>query len=131
MIVWLFERYKRTTLNFLKHRLIWKIDVLMNVFWTGYVHVDRSSSTTTAWQNFIPSVSFKLTKQDNYFWVTFDHFWSECHFLRQLISKSWLEPKNQTKIYQVKLVQMHDTHCSSGDLNVNLNFNLKDPEAFL
>ena len=28
--------------------------------------------------------AFRLTKQDDYFWVNFDHFWSEHHFLRQL-----------------------------------------------
>ena len=27
---------------------------------------------------------FRLTKRDDYFWVNFDHCWSEYHFLRQL-----------------------------------------------
>ncbi len=24
----------------------------------------------------------RLTKQDDYLWVSFNHFWSECHFFR-------------------------------------------------
>ena len=30
---------------------------------------------------------FRLTKQDDYFWVNFDHFWSKYYFLRQLGQK--------------------------------------------
>ena len=38
----------------------------------------------------------RLMKWDHYFWVTFDHFWSEHHFLRHVgRSKNWLEPKTK------------------------------------
>jgi len=38
----------------------------------------------------------RRTTRDNYFWVTFDHFWSEHHFLKLLrwaSSRNWLKPK--------------------------------------
>ena len=37
---------------------------------------------------------FRITKQNDYLLVTFDHFWSESHFSRQLgLWKNSLEPK--------------------------------------
>ena len=34
---------------------------------------------------------FKIEKQYDYFWGTFDHFWSEHHFF-EAVAKNWLEP---------------------------------------
>ena len=37
---------------------------------------------------------FRLMKRDDYFWVIFNPFWNEGHYLRQLgSSENWLEPK--------------------------------------
>ena len=55
---------------------------------------------------------FRLTKRDDYFWVTFDHFWSKHHFFEAAgalveISSS-LQSSNHN---QVKLAQIRETHC--------------------
>jgi len=40
---------------------------------------------------------FRLTKQNDYFWVNFDHFWIEQYFWRQLGQYwNWPEPKTNS-----------------------------------
>jgi len=55
---------------------------------------------------------FRLTKQDDYFWVIFGHSWSKRHFLRQVwqCQKIGLSRKlnHQNK---VKLVLIYETLC--------------------
>ncbi len=52
----------------------------------------------------------RLTKQDYYFGVNFDHFWSECHFLGSYgSSKNKLKSQTPTiisKFNQVKVAQI-------------------------
>jgi len=49
---------------------------------------------------------FRLIKQDDYFWVTFDHFWSKCGILTNIGSTLI------TKFNQDKLVQFCETLCT-------------------
>ena len=56
---------------------------------------------------------FRLTWQDDYFWVTNDHFWNKRHFLRRLkqvrkSARAW--NLTTSKFNQDKFVQILDTH---------------------
>ena len=54
---------------------------------------------------------FRLTKQDDYFWVNFDHIWSKREAAGAVVKiSSSLQTPN---FNQVKLVQIRDTHCIS------------------
>ena len=50
---------------------------------------------------------FRLTKSGDYFWVTFDHFWSKAAGALAKIGSSL----KQNHYNQVKLDQIPDTHC--------------------
>ena len=61
----------------------------------------------------------QLMKRDAYFWVTFDHFWSNSHFLGR-----WTEAKidlslNPSHQNLVKLVRIRETLCRSEQLELN------------
>jgi hypothetical protein len=47
---------------------------------------------------------FGLTKRDDYFWVSFDHFWIERYFLGK-----WVMVKSVSSHEQVSLVQICET----------------------
>ena len=85
----------------------------------------------------------RLTNQDDYFRVTFDHFWRERHFFEANLffwrswgsRKSCLEPKTRpakpslTKFNQVKLVQIPDTPLKISSEYLLLK--IKSPMFFL
>ena len=51
---------------------------------------------------------FRPTKQDDYFWVTFDHFWIKRHFL-----KCWIRKKKLSKSFKTNHHNQVKPSCHS------------------
>ena len=64
-----------------KH-LTWKLKIFPNFHKNVKKYINTEQ--TLLLDGYRVCRGFRLTKQVDYFWVNFDHFWSKRHFLRQL-----------------------------------------------
>ena len=67
--------------------------IIKNIFLTFPYHDDINANWNTPmltsdamWQKYHVYQGFRLNlgEKNDYFWITFDNFWSQCYFLRQL-----------------------------------------------
>jgi len=81
-----------------------------------YVRVSLYDTGTTHYLYYRVCHELRLTKQEDYFWDNFDHFWIEQYFLEAAgtVMKigSSLKPNHH---WEIELAQIHETLCRNYD----------------